>query len=74
MLYEAENIWEGLEVRQAGGDGVQPETASAVLYPYACGSTAGLHRQGQHVLGVSAIPHQERALRLCQESFPSFTR
>lgn len=43
MLYEAENIWEGLQVRKARGDGVQPERAPAVFYAYTGGSTAGLN-------------------------------
>ncbi len=73
VLYEAENIWEGLEVWQAGGNGVQPEGAPAVLDAYAGGSTAGLHRQCQHVLRMAAVPHEKRAFRLFQESFTSFT-
>lgn len=64
VLYEAENIWEGLQVRQARGKGVQPERAPAVLYAYTGRSTAGLHRQGQHVLRMTAVPHEERAFRL----------
>lgn len=64
MLYEAEDIREGLQVRQAGGNGVQPERAPDVLYAHAGRSTAGLHGQGQHVLRMTAVPHEKRAFRL----------
>lgn len=73
VLYEAENIREGLQLRQARGNGVQPEGALAVLDAYAGRPTAGLHRQGQHVLRVTAVTHQKRAFRLFQQSLPSFT-
>lgn len=43
VLYEAENIWEGLQMRQARGNGVQPERAPAVLYAYTGRSAAGLY-------------------------------
>lgn len=71
MLYEAENIGEGLQVRQPRRDVVQPEGAPAVLDAHAGGPTAGLHRQGQHVLGMTAVPHEKRAFRLFEESLPS---
>lgn len=74
VLYEAEGVREGLEVRQAGGNGVQPEGAPAVLDADAGRSAAGLHRQGQHVLRMTAVPHEERAFGRLQESLPSFTR
>lgn len=64
VLYEAENIWEGLQVRQPGRNGVQPERAPAVLYAYTGRSTAGLHRKGQHVLRMTAVPQEKRAFRL----------
>lgn len=73
VLYEAENVREGLQVRQARGNGVQPEGALAVLDAYAGRPAAGLHRQGQHVLRVTAVPHQKRAFRPFQQSFPRFT-
>lgn len=74
VLYQAENIGEGLQVRQAWGEGVQPERAPAVLYSYTGGSTAGLHWQGQHVLRVAAVPHQECAFTFRQEGVSSLTR
>lgn len=73
VLDEAQNVWESLELRQVRRSGVQPEAALLVLYTHAGRSTAGLHRQGQHVLRMAAVPHQERALRLGEESFSSFT-
>ena len=70
VLYEGEDVWEGLQVRQTRGDGVQPETAPAVLYPYTSRSTARLHWQCQHILGVAAVPHQERALKTLSGELP----
>lgn len=64
VLYEADNIWEGLQVRHARGNGVQPERAPAVLYAHTGRSTAGLHRQGQHVPRMTAVPHEKRAFGL----------
>lgn len=67
MLHQIGHGGEGQQPRTGTRTVVQAETVATVLNAYVGGASVCLHREGEEVVCVAAVSHEERALcRACQ--------
>lgn len=62
MLHQGGYGGEGEQPRTGAGTVVQAEAVATVLDTYVGGASVGLHREGEEVVCVAAVAHEECAL------------